>query len=201
MSPELGALARAVSAHRPRWLPLRRWMRQAAVAAVLRDGDAGPELLFIERERRRGDPWSGHMAFPGGTLEPADGSALSAARREAREEVGLDLARSGRVLGALSPVLATTHDRRRPMVITPFVFAVRPQVDLVLEPREVVEALWVPLSHFVPAHRTVVVRPVLGVSWRWPAYRIGQRILWGLTLQMVDELVRLGSPDRGRRGV
>ena len=38
----------------------------AAVAAVMREGDLGVEMLFIERARKVGDPWSGQMAFPGG---------------------------------------------------------------------------------------------------------------------------------------
>src|ERR1700682_285931 len=44
---------------------------RAAVAAVLRAGTTGPEILFIERAKREGDPWSGHMAFPGGRRDDA----------------------------------------------------------------------------------------------------------------------------------
>jgi 8-oxo-dGTP pyrophosphatase MutT (NUDIX family) len=64
----------------------------AAVAVVLREADGGPEVLFIERARRAGDPWSGHMAFPGGRIDPEDAHARGAAERETREEVGVDLA-------------------------------------------------------------------------------------------------------------
>ena len=38
-----------------------------AVAAILQDGIT-PRLLFIERARVKGDPWSGDIAFPGGRL-------------------------------------------------------------------------------------------------------------------------------------
>jgi demethylspheroidene O-methyltransferase len=47
------------------------------VAAVFRDGERGSELLFIERARREGDPWSGHMALPGGRVDPDDEHALA----------------------------------------------------------------------------------------------------------------------------
>ena len=44
--------------------PPPRW---AAVALVLRVGETGAlELLFIKRAEFEGDPWSGHVAFPGG---------------------------------------------------------------------------------------------------------------------------------------
>jgi len=39
---------------------------RAAVAAVLRDGAPGLEMLFIRRAEQEGDPWSGQMGFPGG---------------------------------------------------------------------------------------------------------------------------------------
>ena len=63
----------------------------AAVAAVLRFGEKGPEVLFIERAVKEGDPWSGQMAFPGGRTELKDKSSLDTARRETLEEIGFDL--------------------------------------------------------------------------------------------------------------
>jgi len=54
---------------------------RAAVAVVLRDGEArGAEVLLIERARHEGDPWSGHMAFPGGRVEPVDPDSRAAAK-------------------------------------------------------------------------------------------------------------------------
>ncbi len=49
------------------------------------------DLLFIRRAEKSGDPWSGHMAFPGGHMESSDASLLAAAIRETQEEIGLDL--------------------------------------------------------------------------------------------------------------
>lgn len=50
-----------------------------------------PELLFIQRASRHGDPWSGDVAFPGGGRDIEDDDDLAAAVRETAEEVGLDL--------------------------------------------------------------------------------------------------------------
>ena len=183
-------VARAVAARRPRVLPFRRWMREAAVAIVVREGSGGAELLLIRRERRPGDPWSGHMAFPGGKVDAGDADALAAARREAREEVAVDLGRSATLLGPLSPILATTHDRRRPMAIAPFVFALAEDVALEPQPGEVAEALWAPLAFFEERrHRERMSHPLFGLPWRWPAYRYEGRVVWGLTLRMLDDLL------------
>ena len=64
---------------------------RAAVAVVLGPTPEGLQLLFIERAQHPDDPWSGHIAFPGGRIEADDPSPRAAAERETLEEVGLDL--------------------------------------------------------------------------------------------------------------
>ena len=69
-----------LAAHRP---AAREAGARAAVAVVLRDGaGGGVEVLLIERAHKAGDPWSGHMAFPGGRQDPTDLSARHTAERE-----------------------------------------------------------------------------------------------------------------------
>ena len=65
--------------------------RHAAVALMLRERSGRLELLVIQRAEKAGDPWSGHMALPGGRREPGDRDAYDTARRETLEEVGIDL--------------------------------------------------------------------------------------------------------------
>ena len=57
----------------------------------VQNGD--PEVLFIKRAGRKGDRWSGHIAFPGGSRDPSDVDDRAVAIRETMEEVGLDLMR------------------------------------------------------------------------------------------------------------
>jgi 8-oxo-dGTP pyrophosphatase MutT (NUDIX family) len=59
-----------------------------AAVFILLTPRAEPTVLMIRRAHR-GDPWSGHMAFPGGRVEPGDADALAAAYRETYEEVGI----------------------------------------------------------------------------------------------------------------
>jgi 8-oxo-dGTP pyrophosphatase MutT (NUDIX family) len=99
--------------------------RRAAVALVLRVpvGAAGPELLLVKRAEYPGDPWSGHVAFPGGRAEPDDASPWHTAARETWEETGLDLLAAGRLLGTLDELYPRTP------VLPPVV--VRPHVAVV----------------------------------------------------------------------
>ena len=90
-------------------------LRWAAVALVLRGQSArNAELLFIRRAERVGDPWSGHVAFPGGRRDDADTSLELTARRETREELSLELDTAARLIGVLddlrprSPSLPST---------------------------------------------------------------------------------------------
>jgi len=58
-------------------------VRDAAVAVIFRVGAGDSlELLMIERASYAGDPWSGHVAFPGGRREPHD-AALAEHRHDA----------------------------------------------------------------------------------------------------------------------
>jgi len=185
-----------------------RWMLQAAVAVVLRARGGRLEVLLIERARREGDPWSGHMAFPGGRVEPTDPSRQAAAARETREEIGLDL--DGPIahsLGRLSELLARGHGRPVPMRITPYVYGLLPEgaaPALRLDHDEVADTLWVPLDFLAdPANRqTMRWHPPGkdGPVFTLPCYRYDGRLVWGLTLEMLDELLHLthGRPY-GRR--
>jgi 8-oxo-dGTP pyrophosphatase MutT (NUDIX family) len=172
-------------------LPGENLMRQAAVAAILRAGPAGPELLLIRRAENPRDHWSGHMAFPGGRVEARDPDSFAAAQRETLEEIGLSLSSHAASLGRLSTVLAKAHGKPLPMVITPFVFHLPKTPSLALN-HEVQEVVWIPLSYFVePKHRDSMEWPVTGISLRLPCYRFEGRLIWGLTLKMIDELLTL----------
>src|SRR5438105_2270539 len=99
----------ALGGHAHRRIPAEGMMKKAAVAAIVRERNAELELLFIRRAEHPQDPWSGHMAFPGGRVDHDDPDALAAAVRETREELGLDLGVHGEKLGELSHLVAMAH--------------------------------------------------------------------------------------------
>ena len=66
----------ALGDFQPRLLPDVEGQTRAAVAALLRPGEGGVEILFIHRAEDPRDPWSGHMAFPGGREDPGDADLM-----------------------------------------------------------------------------------------------------------------------------
>lgn len=194
----VAAVRQALAGHRPRLLDADAHRKMAAVAAVLREGAGGGELLFIHRAEHPADPWSGHMAFPGGRVEAGDAEPLAAAVRETREEVGLDLTASGTHLGRLSDVAAIGRGRPLPLVIAPFVFALGEPLELTPND-EVQEAVWVPLPFLADrANRGTMRWRYHGLPVPLPCYRFEGRLIWGLTLKMVDELLSCLAKRRPR---
>jgi len=127
--------------HQPQQLEITPGTREAAVAAILRPG-LQTEMLFILRSSKDGDPWSGHMAFPGGHREPSDESIWATAERETWEEIGLDLTQHGRYLGQLDQVRVNPRGRNIDMVVTPVVYMLE-NLDVVMTPNyEVADILW-----------------------------------------------------------
>src|SRR5262245_25433216 len=109
-------------AHRP--ATLHGDERFAAVAAILRDRGGEAEVLLIRRAKKATDPWSGHMAFPGGRQDPEDLDLLHTAVRETKEEIGLDLLPDRNLVGRLDDLAAIVRGNRVGLVIAPFVFAI-----------------------------------------------------------------------------
>jgi 8-oxo-dGTP pyrophosphatase MutT (NUDIX family) len=157
----------------------------AAVASILRDAEGGAEILLIERAERIGDPWSGHLAFPGGKREKKDESLLMTALRETHEEIGLRLSETA-LLARLGDVVARINGYRGAQ----FVFAVEDRVPPLSTNDEVTTVLWVPLAALgeaaEPASFTHVVE---GRSIEMPCVHIDRRVLWGMTYRMVQQLI------------
>ncbi|NND67690.1 MAG: CoA pyrophosphatase, partial [Halioglobus sp.] len=97
--------------HSPVKKLLRRFKKRSAVAMVLSVQGGELHILMIKRAEREGDPWSGHMAFPGGRMDPGDTHAFAAALRETEEEVGLQLVAEEEYLGRLSDLSARPRFR------------------------------------------------------------------------------------------
>jgi 8-oxo-dGTP pyrophosphatase MutT (NUDIX family) len=185
--PRLAAVRGALAARAVRRYPRRDGQIEAAVAAVLRAGD-GLELLLIERVERADDPWSGHMALPGGRREEGDPDLLTTAFRETAEEVGIALDPAAHLLGALDEVLPGTR-RLPPLVIAPFVAAVLPATEPRPDPAEVAAALWVPIDALRgEGAASEVTYERDGVTLTFPSFHYRGYEVWGLTHRILVQL-------------
>lgn len=171
----------------------KKWYRylchRSAVALILREHEQGLDVLMIKRAEREGDPWSGHMAFPGGRLDKTDRHGLAAAKRETWEEIGLSSEAYGHCFGRLSDISTRPHSGKRPMVISAYVFGIEMVPPLTLN-HEVAEVIWIPVSFLADrANRDTMTWERGRLSLKLPCYFYqGQRI-WGLSLMMLDELL------------
>ncbi|MBK8970900.1 MAG: CoA pyrophosphatase [Hahellaceae bacterium] len=192
-------IAKALQILRPYKIPFRRQMRRSAVAIIYRDHPSrGRELFFIERARRPGDPWSGDMAFPGGKMHSDDVSICATAKRETREETGIDLDQSAHYEGRLRDVLTRRHNQFRPMVVTPHLFRLMEEPLLELN-HEVAGVLWVPLAFLDdPANLSTTPWRMRGVSLKMPCYYFEDKCIWGLSFQMLQDLRASGRLKAGR---
>jgi len=165
--------------------------RRAAVAVIFRPGAAGAEVLLIHRAEDERDPWSGHLSFPGGRVDPSDVDPRAAALRETLEEVGLDLGVHAKEIGRFSDLTAVAHGRMMGLVIEPFAFELMGSPELSLN-SEAQAALWLPLADLVDqSRRSSMAYTIAGREVQLPRYMIGERVLWGLTLRMLDEVIEV----------
>ncbi|MFO7893482.1 MAG: CoA pyrophosphatase [Longimicrobiales bacterium] len=153
---------------------------EAAVLLTLRPTNP-LELLLIERAEKEDDPWSGHMALPGGRRESEDGDLLATALRETEEETGIVVPR-GDVLGRLDELGPAASRRRFSLLIAPWVAAVPLDAEPEPAPDEVETALWVPLTHLASDEAVdEVLIQLEGEEFRLPALNYDDYIIWGLT--------------------
>jgi 8-oxo-dGTP pyrophosphatase MutT (NUDIX family) len=157
----------------------------AAVAVIIApDPDA---VLLIRRAERTGDPWSGHMALPGGRRETEDFDLLGTAIRETREEVGI-LLTADALLGTLEDVVPRTPVLP-PIAVRPYVFLASLRPAITLNP-EVTASSWVPLSHLLrPDTHHPVRLEVAGQSRVVPAFELEDGIVWGMTERILTALL------------
>ena len=156
----------------------------AAVAVIIKASQSTSSLLLIRRTERRGDPWSGQIAFPGGHRAPSDNSFLETAIREVNEEVGISL-RDHRVLGVLPLVCARTRRTR----VAPFVFQLKSRRIRLRPNVEVADAFWVPVNDLVHGK---VVRSKVAVEEREltvDSYIYRENVIWGLTFRIIRILL------------
>ena len=186
--PSLADIRRLLAGRQPRLLPSGS-LRHAAVALILRAGEAGPEALFIERARHEADPWSGDLGFPGGKVEAGDREPRLAAERETLEEIGLDL-QQAHFLGQLDD-LTGAH---LPVAVSCFVYETDRPDSFTLS-AEIADVLWVPLQLLGdPGRHRLTTVFFRGERLQRPAIDLrgpDRTVLWGITYRLVCQFLQI----------
>lgn len=166
---------------------------RAAVAMILKPQERDLHMLFIHRAHHPQDPWSGHMAFPGGRQDPEDLDLSFTIYRETKEEVGIDLNVHSEYLGRMTELQAMARGKPISMTVSPFIYLASPAVSPEPDPAEVQDTIWVPLSFMQQQGvERIVTRPMPdGSSIQVPALEYGGKTIWGLTYRMLRSFLEI----------
>ncbi len=184
---ELAATLRRRLAARPQERLDLEGFRQAAVLVPLLDAEAGPELLFTVRSSALSNH-AGQISFPGGRLDALE-SLEEAARRETLEEVGLAVPFEA-VLGRLDE-----HPSPAGYLVTPVLALLPWPQPLKPNPAEVAAVFTVPISVLQALTPRFEERRLLEYQRRIYFYEHEERLIWGLTGNIVRSVLELFAPQ------
>ncbi|MBD3255061.1 MAG: NUDIX domain-containing protein [Candidatus Lokiarchaeota archaeon] len=124
-----------------------RFDKTAVVVLILPHKGKPYNLIMIKRTTRKGDRYSGEMAFPGGRYERKDKSLKETALRETEEELGIPR-ENIKILGCLDD-----HITPKFSVITPLVAYIDQDQAMTPQPEEVQEIVKIPINFFAQRKR------------------------------------------------
>jgi 8-oxo-dGTP pyrophosphatase MutT (NUDIX family) len=190
-------LAANLSRHSPA-PPAPHALRRAAVCVLVIDDGRGAAAFLLTRRAEHLSVHPGQYALPGGRIDGAE-SALDAARREAREEIGLELAPQ-HFLGSLDD-----YPTRSGFLITPLVAWVAHGARLAPNPAEVAKVYRVPLAELgrpgapqfvsIPeSDRPVIRYPLLGSLIHAPTAAVLYQFMEVAVLGRATRVAHLEQP-------
>ncbi len=158
---------------------------QAAVLALLYPDTAGVmTMVFMLRKTYKG-VHSNQIGFPGGKVEPLDGSLKATALRETVEEIGVD-EKAIQVLKTLTEVYIPPSN----FLVQPFLGFVNKRPDFILEEKEVERLIEIPLQQILLDKN--ISQSVITTSYakelKVPAFEFNKEVIWGATAMMLSEI-------------
>ena len=158
--------------------------RKASVLLCVYERKDELYLTLIKRTTYDG-PHSGQISFPGGKPVSLDSSLWDTAKREFKEELGVDLS-------SVSPLLTLSRVYIPPsnFLITPFVAVVKKKPFFHLDSREV--ALKIDISLYELIHLKIKQCPILEGNHKGfvvPCYVYEGHMIWGATAMILSEFI------------
>jgi len=176
--------------------PLSTAPRHASVCILVAEAAPTPHICFIRRAQWDGDPWSEHIAFPGGSRHD-DETAEQTVRREVCEEVGVSIGEEAELV-QLPQLRIRLAGKERLLLLDSFVCHLPGAPPLLQCGHEVASAFWTPVSELWNTHNLDhLVLGDQGDVLVYPAIRLPQGTVFGITLRVLTLLSdRLGIPLR-----
>ncbi|XP_070762515.1 mitochondrial coenzyme A diphosphatase NUDT8 [Enoplosus armatus] len=164
----------------------------ASVLVSLCSVEGEPAFLFTLRSSTLKGRHKGDVSFAGGKSDPSDRDVVATALREAKEELGVNVA-TERVWGILKPLRDMSG-----MMIAPVLANLGPLEELSFKPNpgEVEEIFTLSLSHLCnPQNRGYThFRTGDKYGYTLPVFRNGKHRVWGLTAIALDYTLKLIVP-------
>ncbi len=158
---------------------------RAAVLVLVDVTDPGLPLLFTVRSTSL-EHHPGEIAFPGGHQDEGDASPADTALREAYEEVHLPKT-NVELLG----YLPSRQTRGSNVWLTPAVGLLHAPWTIELEPAEVTDVFWTPISTLLDSPHATREFRIEGLERLVHAYTVGEHVIWGVTGNIVADLLDL----------
>jgi 8-oxo-dGTP pyrophosphatase MutT (NUDIX family) len=170
--------------------------RHASVGIIVAGAKENPSICFIRRAKWESDPWSEHIAFPGGSRS-ADEDAVQTLRRELQEEIGWVIEEHRRPT-PLPQLRIRLAGRERLMLLDAFVYRVEGEPPVLKCGPEVASAFWIPVSElWNTKNLDYHALGDNGETLVYPAIRTSHGIIFGITLRVLTLLSdQIGIPLR-----
>jgi 8-oxo-dGTP pyrophosphatase MutT (NUDIX family) len=182
------SLARQLQSRAPRRLAVDHTGRAAVLMPIL---PHGKDFCFLLTQRtHKVETHKGQISFPGGIQEDSDSNLLQTALRETWEEIGLR-SEGIQILGEFDEYLSITG-----LIVTPFAAWIEGPFCLTPNPDEVDEILRVPFEIFQDRCTRVETRVRLGIERKVYFYEFQGKEVWGLTAQIIRDLMQLLDSSR-----
>ncbi len=156
---------------------------RASVCAVVAGSGTSTSICFVRRARWNGDPWSEHIALPGGRRNGEE-TPPATVLRELQEEISLVVPETE--LLPLPQLRIRLAGRERLLLIDAFVYFAGASAPALHPGPEIDLAFWIPIATLWDLETaTCNILADGGETLVYPAIRIPQGLIFGITLRVM----------------
>jgi 8-oxo-dGTP pyrophosphatase MutT (NUDIX family) len=157
----------------------------SVVILVLKNDHEEDKIILIKRSKYDGHH-SEQIAFPGGKMDSVDADLTETARRELREEIGVEV--DVNQLRSLNPHWIPVSN----FWIQPYYIVIDKKLEFRLNKREINRIFEVPVSFFKdPAHLNFHEIHYNGMQVFSPRYEFDGHDIWGATALIIYQFIKL----------